>query len=33
VGVPNGMERNGGDNRTDIPASQLPVECRGAPPK
>jgi type IV pilus assembly protein PilA len=33
VGVPNGMERKGGDNLTDIPPSQLPVECRGAPPK
>lgn len=33
VAVPNGMERRGGENLTDIPSSQLPVECRGAPPK
>jgi len=33
VEVPGGMELKGGDNRTDVPPSQLPVECRGSAPK
>jgi type IV pilus assembly protein PilA len=32
VAVPNGMEIRGRDE-TDIPSSQLPLECRGSSPK
>jgi type IV pilus assembly protein PilA len=32
VPVPNGMEIRGRDE-TDIPSSQLPLECRGSSPK
>ena len=32
AGVPKGMEI-AGEDRTDLPPSYLPVECRGAPPK
>jgi type IV pilus assembly protein PilA len=33
VPVPGGMELKGGENRTDVASSQLPVECRGGAPK